>query len=251
MDNINLLMRKWQKETIKLSSALGETGYQKDLLKKYVSSGWLESLGYGAYKLAGDTVEWYGAIEALQKQKGSDIHPGGKTALILKGYAHYLGTSLNHIDLFGSKADILPKWFKDHDWRVSVIYIQTKLFKYNLLESYSNSLLGNVEVKVSSPELAALEMLHLVPKGQSFDEAAKIMEGLTTLRPELVQRLLEQCNSVKVKRLFLFIAEKHDHPWIKELKLNRINLGSGKRVIEEDGVLDKKYYITVPREYAG
>lgn len=244
-------MKEWQKGTVKLSSALEEMGYQKDLLNKYVQSGWLESLGYGAYKLAGDNVEWQGAVSALQKQKNSNVHPGGKTALILKGYAHYLGTSLTRVYLFGSKSDVLPKWFKDQNWGVVVTYIQTKLFDYSLLDYYGSVLLENVEVKVSSPELAAMEMLYLVPKGQSFDEAAKIMEGLTTLRPELVQRLLEQCNSVKVKRLFLFMAEKHDHPWMKELKLENMNLGSGKRSIVQDGVLDKKYNITVPREYAG
>jgi hypothetical protein len=93
-------------------------------------------------------------------------------------------------------------------------------------------------------------MLHLVPKRQSFDEAVKIMEGLTTLRPKLVQELLEKCNSVKVKRLLLFITEKNDHLWMGELDLTKINLGAGKRVIVQDGFLDKKYQITVPRKYA-
>jgi len=93
--------------------------------------------------------------------------------------------------------------------------------------------------------------LYLVPAAQSFGEAAKIMEGLTTLRPQLIQDLLEECSSIKVKRLFLFISEKHDHQWVKELKFDRISFGSGKRVIEKNGILDKKYQITVPREYAG
>ena len=81
-----------------------------------------------------------------------------------------------------------------------------------------------------------MEMLSLIPKGQSFDEALRITEGLTTLRSQLVQNLLEECNSVKVKRLFLFMAEKHEHQWFNELNLEKINLGSGKRVIVEDGL---------------
>ena len=40
---------------------------------------------------------------------------------------------------------------------------------------------------ISTPELATMEMLYLIPNEQSFDEAMKIMEGLTTLRPQLVQ----------------------------------------------------------------
>lgn len=244
-------MREWQKGTVKLSSTLQKMGYERELLKKYVMSGWLESIGYGAFKISGDDITWQGAINALQNQKNSKIHSGGKTALILKGYSHYLGVSLNRVDLFGNTPETLPKWFKDNDWEVQVNYIQTKIFDYSNVDYYTTILYKEFELLISSPELAAMEMLYLVPKVQSFDEAAKIMEGLTTLRPELIQRLLEQCNSVKVKRLFLFIAEKHDHTWMKELNLERINLGSGKRSIVVDGVLNKKYQITIPREYAG
>jgi hypothetical protein len=46
------------------------------------------------------------------------------------------------------------------------------------------------------------------------------------------------------------LAEKHEHNWLKELQLEKINLGSGNRVIVKNGVLNKKYNITVPREYA-
>ncbi|MFZ0453449.1 MAG: type IV toxin-antitoxin system AbiEi family antitoxin domain-containing protein [Ignavibacteriaceae bacterium] len=251
MDKINHLITTWEKGAVKLSSSLEAKGYKKDLLKKYVKSGWLESLGYGAYKLANDYVEWYGGIFALQTQKESNIHPGGKTALILKGYSHYLSSSLNKVDLFGNKADLLPKWFKDNNWEHLINYIQTKMFDYSNADYYTKILHKDFELLISSPELASMEMLYLVPKDQSFDEASKIMEGLTTLRPQLVQNLLEEYNSVKVKRLFLYMAEKHDHSWFNELNLDRINLGSGKRVIVEDGMLDKKYNITVEKEYAG
>lgn len=46
-----------------------------------------------------------------------------------------------------------------------------------------------------------LEMLHLVPLKVGFDEAWLVMGNLVTLRPEVVQGLLEACRSVKVKRL--------------------------------------------------
>ncbi len=216
----------------------------------YVRSGWLKSIGYGVYKLAGDNVEWHGGIYALQVQKESKIHPGGKTALIIKGYAHYLSNSINRVDLFGDKAGLLPKWFKDNDWGVQINYMQTKMFDYANEDYYAVTQHKDFRLKISSPELAAMEMLSLIPKGQTFDEAMKITEGLTTLRSQLVQNLLEECNSVKVKRLFLFMAEVHDHQWVNELDLSRVNLGSGKRVVAEDGVLDKKYQITVPKEYA-
>jgi hypothetical protein len=250
MEKINQLMQEWVRGTVKLSTELEQKGYSKDLLQKYLRSRWLESLGYGAFKLAGDDVEWFGAISALQEQKHFSVHPGGKTALEIKGYAHYLSGEFTSIHLFGKYSENLPKWFRDQEWRVNINYVQTKLFGDDVNKYLSDSEIKNVRIKVSSPEMAAMEMIQLVPKGQSFDEAEKIMEGLTTLRPQIVQELLEKCNSVKVKRLFLFMSEKSQHQWFNNLDTDKVNLGSGKRMVVPKGVLDKKYQITVPREYA-
>ena len=65
------------------------------------------------------------------------------------------------------------------------------------------------------------------------------------MRPELVQQLLEVCRSVKVKRLFLFLAEEAGHAWVKELNILKLDLGKGKRSIVKGGRLDKRYQITV------
>ena len=48
---------------------------------------------------------------------------------------------------------------------------------------------------LSSPERAILEFLHEVPERETFDQADKFMEGLRTLSPHRVQRLLEDCIS--------------------------------------------------------
>ncbi|WP_376745783.1 type IV toxin-antitoxin system AbiEi family antitoxin domain-containing protein [Sinorhizobium psoraleae] len=37
--------------------------------------------------------------------------------------------------------------------------------------------------------------------------------------PPRVQTVLEACRSVKVKGLFLWFAERHDHPWFGRLDL--------------------------------
>ena len=91
-------------------------------------------------------------------------------------------------------------------------------------------------------------MLYYVPLKQGFDEAIKIVDFMNSLRPNKVQMLLELCTSVKVKRLFLYMAEKQDHFWYKELNFDKINLGTGNRMIVKNGVFDAKYKITVPRE---
>lgn len=248
-NKINRLLLDWQKGNVKLAGYLQENGYQKDLLKKYVSSGWLESLGYGAYKLRRDDVGWEGAVKALQEQKNLNIHPGGKTALELKGFGHYYRQESSKVHLFGNRVDNLPKWFTNQEWMNRITYVKTNLFDFGLLLPSSEVQINNILIKVSAPELAAMEMIHLIPKEQSFAEAYLVMESLTTLRPKLVQKLLESCSSIKVKRIFMWMAEKSGHSWIGDLNLGNVNFGSGKRVVVKDGELDKKYNITVPKSH--
>jgi len=76
------------------------------------------------------------------------------------------------------------------------------------------------------------------------------MEMLTGLRPDLLQKLLEECKSIKVNRLFLYMAEKAGHSWLDDLDLSKIDLGKGKRSIVKNGVLNSKYQITIPRDLA-
>ena len=94
-----------------------------------------------------------------------------------------------------------------------------------------------------------MEMLHFVPDRVTFEEAVLIMENLVTLRPQMVQHLLENCNFIKVKRLFMYMAEHHKHPWVYQLDTSKVDFGKGKRLIIKNGMLDKKHMITVPRKY--
>jgi 5-methylcytosine-specific restriction endonuclease McrA len=92
-----------------------------------------------------------------------------------------------------------------------------------------------------------MEMLHLIPKHQSFEEAILLIENLGQSRPAMVQSLLEKCNSIKVKRLFLYLSERFQHPWLSNLDLKKIDLGRGKRVIGRGGEYDAKYLLSVPK----
>ena len=73
------------------------------------------------------------------------------------------------------------------------------------------------------------------------------MEGLTGLRPKLMQELLAACSSVKAKRLFLFLADICRHAWSEKLDVLILDLGKGKRSIVKGGRLDIRYQITVPK----
>ncbi len=72
------------------------------------------------------------------------------------------------------------------------------------------------------------------------------MQGMTTLSPHRLDRLLERTKSIKVVRLFFWLADRRQHQWRKKLEANDYRLGSGKRVLAVGGKLDKKYLNTVP-----
>ncbi len=99
---------------------------------------------------------------------------------------------------------------------------------------------------LSSPERAILELLDEIPQRETFHQTDMLIEGLRILSPRRLHKLLVDCRSVKVKRLFLWFAERHDHAWLKQLDRNDIDLGHGKRMLVRGGRLDPKFNITVP-----
>ena len=245
---INKLVSNWPRGTVYTASYLKRLGYNYDLIRFYKMRHWIESINNGAYKLYNDTIEWYGGVYALQTQLGLNIHIGGKTALTLKGYSHYISEKIPKSFLYGNRGTKLPMWFKKYNWDSKIRFVTTNLFLKSLTDSYSEYNHRDFYVRISAPERAAMEMLYHVPNEQGFDEAQKILENLFSLRSSLVQKLLENCNSIKVKRLFLYLAGKQSFTWINDLDLSKVDLGKGERFIVANGVLDKKYKITVPKE---
>ena len=93
-----------------------------------------------------------------------------------------------------------------------------------------------------------LEAIDDLPNKQTFDEVDKFIEFVVTINPDRMNALLKECSSIKVKRLFLWFAERHNHDWLEHIDIEAIDLGSGKRQIFSNGRLDNKYNITVPEE---
>ena len=75
-----------------------------------------------------------------------------------------------------------------------------------------------------------------------------VMEQLTTLRPDVVQHLLETMNNNRAKRMFLYMAEKAGHYWFEELHPERIDVGKGKIQVVANGTFNSKYNMTIPKE---
>ena len=244
---INKLLRSTPSRVVLLSSWLTSQGYSPDLQKHYKKSGWLESVGTGALKRKGDRVDYLGGLYALQKQLGLSVHVAGRTALSLLGRAHYIDLAAGRAVLMGTRKETLPLWFKKKDWETKISYHSTSFLPANM--GLTDLPHNGFSVRISRPARAMLECLYLAPKHQELFECYELMEGMNDLRPKSVQDLLENCSSVKVKRLFLYLAEKLGHQWLEFVDLSNVDLGSGTRSLIKGGAYIGKYGITVPKEF--
>jgi hypothetical protein len=244
---INILVQKLPKGLVLLSPWLVAEGYPYELQQRYRKSGWLKSIGKGAMIRTGDELSLAGAITALQTQANASVHVGGRSALEQLGVAHYLQVNSSELTLFAEGRFFWPLWFKNNKWDLEAKLYCTSLFNKNEigLVDYKD---GELKMKVSGAARAIMECLSLTPNQFSLNEAYEIMDGLTSLRPVQVQELLESCKSIKVKRLFLFFAEKAGHSWFKYIDIKKIDLGSGNRSLAKDGVLISKYQLVIPKE---
>lgn len=218
----------------------------RDLQQYYLKSGWLESYGTGAFKRPNENVKWTGALNSIQRQTELPVHVGGLTSISLQGLSHYVRMEKEPLYLFSPQYVKLPKWFLNQAWSNQIVHVKTKFLPANsaIFEYY----LDGLKLQISSPERAILECLYLLPDRFDMVECYQIFEGLSNLRPKILQELLENCNSVKVKRLFLHMASKANHQWLGFVDQSRIDLGTGDRVIVKGGVYISKYKISVPKE---
>ena len=245
---IGKIMQEFPKNLVLLSSWLVSNGYSYELQQRYRKSGWLKSIGIGAMIKSSDSLLLSGALAALQFQANINIHLGGRSALELKGLAHYLQLSHPEATLYVSGKIKMPTWFTKNKWDVGYKLTTATIFKSDnvgLVDYQDNEIV----TKISSPGRAMLECLSLCPNDFSLTEAYELMEGLPTLRPNQVQELLEKCTSIKAKRLFLYFAERAGHSWRKYIDETKIDLGSGNRSLTDsgNGALISKYNLVLPK----
>jgi hypothetical protein len=233
--------------TVLLAAWLERQGISRNLQKHYRRSGWLESVGTGAFKRQGEAVTWQGGLFALQTEADTPIHAGAMTALGLQGFAHYARYAQD-VYLFSPRGTRLASWFKHHEWGVAIRHFSTSVLPdgVGLLDRDEK----NFVIRISGLERAMLECLHLAPQEFDLVECFQIMEGLTGLRPDVVQELLRGCTSVKAKRLFLYMAERANHSWLSFVDVSTLDLGSGGRSFAKGGAYVPKYNLVVPQELA-
>jgi len=241
-------------------SWLLERGVQRHTLDNWVKSGQVVAVERGVFTHPGTQLTWQGIACSLQNM-GIDLRPGGLTALNMQGMWHYVsGKEQNVVHLYGQ--DPIPTW-------TNALLDETSFMRHKNLRSplqtdwTSLMVSWNVQaipfgkqeqsMQIASSELAMFQVLMDVPHQNSVEHADQLLQGLPNLSPRRLNALLENCQSIKVKRLFLWLAERNNSPWLKSIDLKRFSiesgaLGSGKRMIVKGGRLDPKYLITVPKD---
>lgn len=247
-------------------------GVSRSTVDSWVRHGKLVSLLPGVFtrEMPGKFT-WQALVCSLQHmQAHAGIYPGGLSVLQQQGFARLMPLSERAVvHLYGP--DKLPVWAE----RFAVKYLPGMTILWHGRGGLGDGLLSEPAYKVvsgkirgdafssikwgaderplilSTLERAAFEMLVDVPDRLSFERVDQIFQGLVTLSPRRIEKLLAACDSVKLKRLFLWLAERHKHQWLGQLDLSKYTLksgalGAGKRVLVKGGRLDPKYLITVP-----
>ena len=271
---LNYLQRLLPEGLVVDAAWLEAQGYSRGLRSHYLASGWLEQPARGSYRRPGGKLLWQHVVVSLQGLLQLPVVVGGRTALELHGFSHYASsTGPREVHLYGEKPP--PGWVLKLALDQRLIFHRARrLFQTHSVADQAGSMSWKPQeqcftvaappgggsltrltwgqwdwpLELSTPERAILELLDEVPGRETFHQADKLMESLRTLSPLRLQRLLEECRNVKVKRLFLWFATRHGFQWLPQLEHERIDLGKGKRMLVRGGILDPTYLITVPKD---
>jgi hypothetical protein len=235
--------------------SLRDGGFSNHQIDNLLKSESIVADAPGVYRLPDAPLSWESAVASLQRFQIS-VSVGGFTALQMAGLHHYVEMgSKETVTLLSQKP--LPRWLSAVLPDVS--FEQTRYSRLftglpadqDFWHLLSTARQPDTRLTTSQPELAWLEALSGVPDQLSFEHADYLGESLTTLSPRRLRRLLTLCHNIKVKRLFFWFAERHQHSWRKHLHLADFSLGTGKRVLANPGKLDRQFLITVPESMYG
>lgn len=191
-------------------------------------------------------------LHYLQKKLGLRIYFGGKTALM---YGFHLSYGISHPrQAFIFHDDPIPLWFKEHNWaetlnydypEFKVYYFQNDFLPQNI--AYTLLPTESFEVWMSSYERAMMETIYLIKEYEDPFDVSTHMEYAFDMNPDLIQLLLENCTNNRVKRWFLYLSEKFEHSYYKELDLDKIPLGTEfiKDELTNVKAYEKKYNMEV------
>lgn len=219
-------------------------GYSAQLIKRYRDSGWIESLSRGVMYRKNDKLSALAAVYCYNHQTGNNARIAAHSALELLGFNHYVPMGKPRL-MVAFRNSSVDDWARSDKFDMTIVPFHTGIFKNPETQSLDRN---GYPIIISSPEQAFLECLHLVPDHYNYMDLYYIMEQLTSLDPVKVQSALENTSSQRVKRMFLYMAEKAGHYWFDMLDTGKLGLTDSKLKLVDNGVYISKYRITVPKE---
>ena len=256
---INQLLLEWLPHDVHSLQWMAKRKVPRGLVQFHLNNGLLERVAPGIYKKAGDNVDWSSMVRLLQEEFGKNVHVSGKTALELVGAAHFGNLSDRpRIFLTTYTKHKLPVWLKKTDISCEFAARSSSLFKEEFFSKnrkyflMQHEKISGIKIKISCRELAILEFIDYLDLKSSLETAENHVNMLIGARSKVIQHLLENCTSVKVKRVFMYLSEKTRSKYFNRLDLSKIDLGKGKRqIVKYNARLDKKYLITVDKDHDG
>lgn len=241
---INRLLSEGTYGGLYFSTWLNKMGYSPQLIKQYRETEWLDTLTNGVMFRRNEKLSALAALHSFNTQTEKTARIAADSALALHGFSHYI--PMGKPKLMVSFDPWKPnEWVKSDKFDMCITPFSTQIFKNPPTQKIMKE---NLELIVSTPEQAFLECLHLVPSEYNYFDLYLLMEQLTALDPERVQRALENTSSQRVKRMFLYMAEKAEHYWVDLLNIESLGITDSKLQLVKNGTYISKYKITVPKE---
>src|SRR5450631_706212 len=97
---LNWLERNLPEGLVVDAAWLTRHGYSTSLRSQYVTAGWLEQPARGVYRRTRGSLTWQQVVISLQAMLGQPLIVGGRTALELHGFAHYLPRETTEVHLY-------------------------------------------------------------------------------------------------------------------------------------------------------
>jgi len=215
------------------------------LIQKYKESGWIKSIGRGAYQFPEAELSFEGIIHSLQKDLSLQVYPGAKTALEMAGIRQYYREK-ERIYLYTASKTNLPLWAANYNYEREFRVIKSS--RWNDREFQVNPNTKSFEFFIASKELAIVQQIELVGKGESFEETAQLFELLDSMDPDLLNMVLKKA-SKRSRRIFKLFSELYKHPWHKDISDKILDSGDSVITVEKGGRYLSQYKLVIPENF--
>jgi hypothetical protein len=224
---------------------LKNMGINHTLIQRYKGSNWIKSIGRGACQFPEAELSFEGIIHSLQKDLSLHIYPGAKTALEMAGIRQYYREK-EKIYLYTDNKTNLPLWAANYNYERELRIIKST--RWNDRAFLVNPNTRSFQFFVASKELAIIQQIELVGRGEGFEETAQLFELLDSMDPDLLNQILKKA-SQRIRRIFKFFSDLYRHPWNKHLSKKTLNSGDSVITVEKGGRYLSQYKLIIPENF--